>query len=290
MLELLIVVSVMVILLGIALPVMKTGVESRRLREGARQVNTCVELAKSLGVEEGLASAVYIPVTSLPEDTTRRYASRLFLAETPRPYSGDMANAKATVNGSQVTFGTDSASIGTLGIEAGDFIRFDYKGPHYVISSAITGLGPVGISGTVLPPSGQFSYQVFRKPQKSSSTPLELPAGTVVDLTSSGLGFVDPPSFRNAASSILIVFAPNGGVSRVYVDNVRTDPTQRIHFLVGNLDKLGDDNMKDATTLWVSINERSGRVTTAPNGGTESDFTVATAREFAESGQAMGGR
>jgi hypothetical protein len=67
-------------------------------------------------------------------------------------------------------------------------------------------------------------------------------------------------------------------------------PTSTVHFLVGNLENIGTLNLSDPNTLWVSIGHHSGRVTTAENGGTPSDYTLATAREFAQSGAGMGGR
>ena len=97
MIELLIVVAVMVILIGIALPVMKTGIEARRLREASRQVNTAVTLAKSLAAETDRYAGLLIDVESLPEDRTKLFARRLYLAETPPPYAGDMVGATAAI-------------------------------------------------------------------------------------------------------------------------------------------------------------------------------------------------
>ena len=80
MIELLIVVAVMVILIGIALPVMKTGIEGRKLGEAARQVSTGITLAKSLAAEKDRFTAVGIVFESLPEDTTMLFARRLYMA------------------------------------------------------------------------------------------------------------------------------------------------------------------------------------------------------------------
>ncbi len=70
MIELLIVVAVMVILIGIALPVMKTGIEGRKLREAARQVNTGATLAKAMAAEKGTFAGLVIDPETLPEDPT----------------------------------------------------------------------------------------------------------------------------------------------------------------------------------------------------------------------------
>jgi type II secretory pathway pseudopilin PulG len=296
MIELLIVVAVMVILMGIALPVMKTGIEGRKLREAARQVNVCVQLAKGIAVETGLPSAVLIEPEFLP-GINEPFAVKLYLAETPLPYSGDTVTAKATVNGSNVTFDIQSASLLTLGIESGDFIRFDYKGPYYKIDSVITTPAfALSISGSPSIPNNSSPYQIFRQPQKTGAAPLELPKGVVIDLSASGLGIDN--DFTHAANSrpIRLVFASNGRLIRIKYARTALpllpdfSPTSTVHFLVGNLENIGTLNLSDPNTLWVSIGHHSGRVTTAENGGTPSDYTLATAREFAQSGAGMGGR
>ena len=54
---------------------------------------------------------------------------------------------------------------------------------------------------------------------------------------------------------------------------------------------VSESNLADNTCLWVSIGPQSGRVTTAENAYNATSATpVPTAREFAQSGQAMGGR
>lgn len=296
MLELLIVVSVMVILMGIALPVMRTGIEGRKLREAARQVNVCVELAKGIAVETGLPSAILIEPEFLP-DVSEPFAVKMYLAETPPPYSGDMVNAKAVVSSGQVMFGVDSSSVGVLGIESGDFIRFDYKGPYYTLGSTISGVGvSIPFSGTPSVPNGAYSYQIFRQPQKTAAAPLELPAGVVIDLSASGLGVDNEFSYAANSRPISLVFGENGRLLRIrYARSIAPlfadySPTSTVHFLIGNLENLGELNLSDSSTLWVSIGHHSGRVTTAENGGTPSDYTLATAREFAQSGMGMGGR
>jgi type II secretory pathway pseudopilin PulG len=310
MIELLIVVAVMVIMMGIALPVMKTGIEGRKLREAARQVNVCVELAKGISAETGLPSAILIEPEFLP-GVSEPFAVKMYLAETPLPYSGDVVNAKAYVVSNSgtgtVTFGNvnpavnpaESMSIATLGIEHGDLIRFDYKGPTYQLQLTQPMTGPadvLGLSGSPLPPTGIYSYQIFRQPQKSGAAPLELPKGAVIDLSASGLGVDNQFSYATNSRPIRLVFAPSGRLMRITYARSAVPllpdftPTFTVHLLVGNLENLGILNLSDPTTLWVSIGQHSGRVTTAENGGTPSDYTLETAREFAQSGAAMGGR
>lgn len=341
MLELLIVVSVMVILLGIALPIMKTGIEERRLREAARQVNTGVELAKALAIETGRYAGLVIDTEWLPEDSSQDFpfARRLYLAETPPPYAGDITGARVYVNGSQITFdhtasGTyavESQSIGILGIRQGDLIKFDYKGPLFQIVDAdlstpyaiYSPSDSVAIVGSPLPPTGSYPYQIFRKPEKSSSMPLELPLGAVIDLSNSGLGvnrpYTDLIRLRAATGPVTVIFDPSGRMIGLSGVGLSDPPTETLHLLIGEVDRLAapgeaspllsiaysgipsetigfNENLESNDSLWVSIGHHVGRVSTAENAwiaGTvppaSFDEGLRAAREFAQSGQSMGG-
>ena len=218
MIELLIVVAVMVILIGIALPVMKTGIEGRKLREAARQVNTGVTLAKALAAETDRFTALVIDVESLPEDMTKLFARRLYLAETPPPYAGDMVGATATVRTSggppfYADFDASSSNLTNVA-KVGDLIRFNYRNPSYRITSigpatppavippaiyTIQFIDPTGLSR---PQDGSASYEIIRSPEKSSSTPFELPNGAVMDLNNCGFGLSDLSLSRDCTSGV----------------------------------------------------------------------------------------
>lgn len=357
MIELLIVVAVMVILMGIALPMMKTGIEGRKLREAARQVNTDVTLAKALAAETGQLSGLVIDTEPLPEDPTKMFARRLYLAEMPPPYAGDLVGAKAYVNGDQVTFDNallgaypaDSSNIGLLGIRDGDLIKFDFRNPvftivdpdpttDYAITTPFPGTPPstdgmfkIAITpGMTAPPTGVYPYQIVRKPRKSSSTPLELPKGAVIDLNASGFGLTDtslassprpwtastyvlavgcrfcqptvsngfwyvvvvsgvtgaveptwPTTVGNTVTDgtviwkcvspvplpVTLVFGPSGQLADVMgVSSLVSSPIQTLHLLIGNLENLGNENLADRDTLWVSVGHHTGRVTTTESG------------------------
>jgi type II secretory pathway pseudopilin PulG len=300
MIELLIVVAVMVILMAISLPMMKTGIEGRKLRETARQVNTTVELAKSLAAETGRYAGIILDTEALPEDTSRLFARRIFMAETPPPYAGDVAGATALINTSTTPYraGFVSASSANLGniAKVDDLIRFDYRKPDYVIKSIVAGAGVgdwiVEFSGSP-PPAHNVSlpYQIIRRPEKSSVSPFELPNGAVIDFSSSGFGSSDTSlATATAYNPVTIVFGPSGSLVAVMGISPSTSPTETLHLLIGNLENLGPLNLADPSTLWVSIGHHTGRVTTAESGVSASATTLEDAREFAQSGQSMGGR
>jgi prepilin-type N-terminal cleavage/methylation domain-containing protein len=270
--ELLVVVTVMVILIGTAVPLMRNGLEERRLREASRQFNTACMLAKGIAAETGRPAGIEIDTQSGSS------AQQVFLTETPPPYVGDTTNARARIltgaGGTTATFDNNSGSFGSL-VTKYDVVKFDYKGPWYCIVSNVPTTGPpftvtIDVTGLPLPPLAVWlPYQVLRTPTKSSSMPLELPAGVVVDLTQSGFGLSGTD--LNSTNPVIVMFQPDGSVGRVQVaGSAPVHPNDTIHFLLGKIERVGasspDSNLEDNTCLWVSIGAQSGRVTTAENG------------------------
>jgi len=94
-----------------------------------------------------------------------------------------------------------------------------------------------------------------------------------------------------SAAPVVVVFTPSGRVWRVLGLNpaLLLPPTQTLHLLIGNLDNLGNLNLADPATLWVSIGHHTGRVTTAETGVSAASPTIAAAREFAQMAQGKGG-
>ncbi len=336
--ELLVVIMILVMLLGISLPLMRTGLEGRALREASRQLNTYVQLAKSRAAETGRPVGLWLDTVSLPEEERfdpelpLRYADQLFLAETPLPYAGDLFGARVKVfentdpdpeiDADYVARSTDDGFSATLPdlVQPGDRIKFDFKGPAYPIRAirpqAAHESGERRVFFTpephqpaprVFDPSDDgVPYQIFRAPQRSSSTPLSLTSGVLIDLTNSGYG-LDNREFGLFDTPMVILFNPGGGVDAVLGNGAWFIPTGAIHLQIGSMGNLLEPgefsseaygglynrNLEDTSNLWVTIGHRSGRVTTAENawedrGDLPSSLTAA--REFAQLGQAMGGR
>jgi len=337
LMELLVVVAVMVILLGAALPLLKIGLAGRRTREVSRQLGTYVELAKSASAETGRESGLILQVDTLPENGLP-YVSQLFLAETPRPYAGDIVSARATIMSANTARFNDVASLPQLTyadsqslpflVRPGDRIKFDYRGILYNIT-AVNADYTIVFSGLPSPPVGvSLPYQIFRRPEKSSSAPMQLSSGAVIDLSMSGFGLAEESIFDKTTvsgvisevESVAILFSPSGDMTRVLVNRIQTDtnaspatvvpetkliiPTGTLHLLIGGIDgvllddianvNVGDDletNIENPDNLWVSIGHQSGRATTAENGWTQgSPLSMPLARQFAQSSEAMGGR
>ena len=136
---------------------------------------------------------------------------------------------------------------------------------------------------------------------KSLAAPLQLPAGSVIDLTGSAApGVADP--FGPSTTPICVVFGPSGAVDSVFYNGVSSKVSQPIYLLVGTPDKarFGGQltgaaiqyNWQDDQNKWVVINPQSGLVTTAPVGSTTnsvpSSFT--DARGLAGQAELLGGK
>jgi hypothetical protein len=149
-----------------------------------------------------------------------------------------------------------------------------------------------------VPPSRDQPFTIHRAPQRVGS-PLELTGGACIDLTYSGIGPADN-SLVNARTAIAVMFAPAGGVHRLYVDGLQEPPAGALFFLIGRTDKMAlpvigqESNLADADCFWVAVNRLNGKVTSAENAPDPSAATLpaglTAARSFAIGGEQMGGR
>jgi type II secretory pathway pseudopilin PulG len=152
------------------------------------------------------------------------------------------------------------------------------------------------------------SYKILRQPMPTSAEPFQMPEGTAIDLRASGIGrddFFYAPGVHDNAEGILIMFAPEGRVSRVtysllpfdmiepdvtrfdetVVDNLfllvgrrenapppgrLDDPTLRMSDVNGKTEQQLQE-MKEAVnwlrgeSRWIVIGSQSGRVVTTEN-------------------------
>lgn len=140
--------------------------------------------------------------------------------------------------------------------------------------------------GTTIPTSAAF--QVTFPPQPSTSR-IDLPTGSCVDLQFSGIGvdtaFFDPT--RANSSQLSVIFSPNGEIWKIQTAGALEAPMGRLHFLVGQ-SKLAIDtidgtpnrvlagsNLGDTINYWISISGRTGLVQTASNASVNTALTPA---------------
>jgi type II secretory pathway pseudopilin PulG len=152
-------------------------------------------------------------------------------------------------------------------------------------------------------------FQIGLPPIVAGDSHLELPTGTVVDLQFSGYGTTGTDFFdrtRLTSIPLAVFFTPGGSVELVQ----STDPTNgaylfanpagRLNFLVGTRKKDAESrdftkdaagfestrnfltsNLNDTASLWVSVNPRTGLITTSENAAPTPSDAAATSVQTA---------
>jgi prepilin-type N-terminal cleavage/methylation domain-containing protein len=186
-------------------------------------------------------------------------------------------------------------------------------------------LPPAAVSAT----GWTTPFQIYRQPVKSASSPMQMPGGAVLDLAFSGLStdtFQDelPTSPTNLQTAfpadkrpLIFTFGKTGALDSIYIMGQQYPLTDPIYFLIGKREKLPPQNyvntdpietqsdkhnFRDLENIWISINPKTGLVTTAEvaqvddtsiTAGTQAQMlskAIPAARQFATSAQSMGGR
>jgi type II secretory pathway pseudopilin PulG len=330
LIELLVVVSILLMLVLIAIPAVRPGIEGQRTREAARMVNVFVSNARNRAEASGRPYGVEIErLPGLP-----LAAAVLHQVEVPPPYGGDFQNSRIGIDSAGlVSFpqGDDPYTPGL--IQPGDSLKLNYQGHVWVIQ----GIGPPpDLSNPTVRPwtlfsttapapnttaNGPLPFQIFRQPVRTSATPLQLPRGTVIDLTWSG--FATPtsrflPGSPADATPVRIMFSPNGALWRVWATGFPgVPPTEPVFLLVGRRTRVstnltlsgvvlqidgvpaatwigpspaedGFTNLADPGNFWITIQAQTGLATTADVAAGAPD--IALAREEAAKGRPVGGR
>jgi prepilin-type N-terminal cleavage/methylation domain-containing protein len=285
--ELLVVVAILGLLAVAVLPTVASTTESRRTREAARVASSFIASAQSraLGRREWSGFRV-VPSGG------GNVALDLSLVDVPPPYRGDTASAEIAVappaaNATMVSgtgVGTALASAQTIGVGAGDLIRFADRDPWYRITSidyttAVIEFAKRGSAGqtssnTPWPPDGNQPFEIALAPV-SYGTAVTLGEGRVIDITQSGFddaGIYTPFN----AGTVTVLFDGTGRLRQLIrpgVSNPTTAPGP-ILLLVGRADRAGqsynasaggnDDsigaNWQYADSFWVMINPGTGSV------------------------------
>lgn len=323
--ELLVVLAVVTVLAGIALPGVKGTLREQRVKRAASQVQAFIEDARARAIASG-GGGVIIDRIGSANIGERSQAIRMRLAKVPPPYSGDTGLAKCTVLVRRVqptaptTLPNDSAQLDEISLwfdatavqmrrSAADLIEDPPITPTLINIGDVVHLGDAGLPLRITgifrgtnalaanfdpggPPTefpqaevtagtiGNFtvalvervepntnmrryhrqptSFVVHRRPRPAIAMPANLPEGTSIDLTVSGIGrhgnefspmeisgnyvrpnasdalaaplnpysSVDPsnPTLRYEYQSIWIMFGSRGEVTEVYSSVTPTTP------------------------------------------------------------------
>lgn len=317
--ELLVVVTILVLLTGVVIPVLTPSLESRRMRESARQVNLYLNRARSLAMEKKRSVGVWLERRS----GLNQAVTNLFIVEELPPTGLDSSNIPRLLvsNSNPQTPSTGTVLLNFPGgapsdLQVGDYLQLNFQGPIWemITISPVsanqractlrqTGMGPP------VPPNVPYPgipYQIFRTPRlRSLASPLELPAATAIDTQWSGIGVgtlaqaFAPPTTTDS-NPILILFSPKGEVKSVWCWNNQSGTpawqqnkvTEPIYLLVGKLNRIpqGEDgltNWQDLGNLWVVVTPQTGMVRTMEMA---SGTNYVEARRIARESQSMGGK
>lgn len=257
---------------------------------------TLVSLAIStVGMPPPIVLTRCLGTVRVQQDQFAPFGVRHKIPATDYPY---LLNALGPLNGvvpsksSMVQIGSGGRilTIASMGLET-------TASPPYgwIAFGVLTNSGP-SFADSVMPSTtvGQ-SIRVFtepRIPRYAASGSIDLPAGAYLDLAWSGVGTFPtathaPGLVRPASSgihSITLMFGPDGSLDWIYGTLVRPAlgasvapitipgpfrPGEDIHLLVSN-DKrkaTSDTIRPKAGSLWITINHRTGGVTTSENVG-----------------------
>ncbi len=215
--ELLVAVAMIVVLLAIAIPAMKAVSENRHVGEASRLVSATIMQVQARAADTGLPQGIWIERATREfdggdlDDTLANYGVRIYFAETPPPYTGDIQNAKAAMVAEGIArFNDSEAAMWPFLVKVGDQIQFNNSGPLYTIASEKgdiprdTTVDPLPsvqqtfrirftTSGAKFPafsfdPLIEATFKIIRQPLRSSIDPVEMPKRTAIDLDSSGIG------------------------------------------------------------------------------------------------------
>lgn len=297
--ELLIVIAIMLVLVGVAIPTLRLLTKGDTVREAAREINVFVDSARSDAISKGFGG-IWIK----REDDFNK-SIRVFKVKAAQRYTGDFDDVTAYVSSPSgglfsVYLVASENSLVALpnGIQANDRIQFNNRGPWYTIDSVppnppnppatvdhpvrVDGMGnpipsyliTVRTDGYPVPFTGETGFRIDRFPVISNRDYVQLPKGSYINLAESGFAahfdsgvgaYVGGNEFASASQAgILISFRADGSIDRVVADGVSYVPTSSVFLFVNaESEDLTSDPMFDLDNQWISISRADGVVSTA---------------------------
>ena len=295
--ELLVVATVMLTLAAVSVPAIKPMMESQLTSSAASTVSTYLNRARARAMATGRPCGVtfeYFPGTcdegdpDDPDDDVGSASLVLRQVEVPPYYCGLETDSVASVipgndfviNGRrlrQLGIDNDPYWGAFMGEEGAASIQFNNCGPFYPIRQESGNYYIEKMPGLELPSRLNVPFKVSRDPRPTMTAPVGVPSGTVVDLEFSG----EETSGFALDGDVTVIFSPTGEVNYVEDKSGRFVPTDTLYFLIGRWDRIsalgvendpaygpvssvedGLWNFEDGTNFWVTVNPRTGLVST----------------------------
>ncbi len=238
--ELLVVVTILVILVSVTIPVMRSIRNGSQLEAAVRKIESVMNTAKTMAITNGRPAGVVF----VRDEATPSVAYEVALVESPPPYGGETPGKKVLTVYPDTMIGgiaypsfqmsgirplrTNSLDPTTWFVRPGDQIRFDFKGDLFTIRSisvaSIIALEeePLFLANRVLGQKILVDPQFYRSPRRTMASPIELPQGAYVKLSNSGITLdrggatLDQRRRLFSQGDIMLTFDPSGNVSRLY--------------------------------------------------------------------------
>ena len=295
--ELLVVATVMLTLAAVSVPAIKPMMESQLTSSAASAVSTYLNRARARAMSTGRPCGVtfeYFPGTYYegdpddPDDDVGSASLVLRQVEVPPYYCGLEEDSLVSV-----LPGNDSVINGRRFRQLVDIldpywdkfmenggsasIQFNNCGPFYPIFQDGVNYYIEKLPGLELPSRSSVPFKIARDPRPTMTAPIGVPSGTVVDLEFSG----EETAGFTLGGDVTVVFSPSGEVDYVEDKSGAFVPIDTIYFLIGRWDRIsalgvendpdygpvssvedGLWNFEDGTNFWVTVNPRTGLVST----------------------------
>ena len=251
--ELLVTITILVILVGVTIPLMRSIRNGSQLEAAVRKIESLMNTAKATAITTGRPAGLIF----IRDELDPSVAYEVAVAESPAPYAGERQGSRVLVFPGQANStlkfpshqefqsGQTAQSYGYVRplrvkqagnqiddptndqtkwfIRAGDEIRFNFQGPRYEIAQ-VNNETLVTLDVTLpLQLQGKWlEFQIFRAPRRTMAAPVELPQGAFVKLSSSGMSkdrsglFLDPSRRLFTTGDVMLTFNPSGKLDRIY--------------------------------------------------------------------------
>ncbi|MEC9091284.1 MAG: prepilin-type N-terminal cleavage/methylation domain-containing protein [Planctomycetota bacterium] len=292
--ELMIVIAIMLVMVGVAIPTIRLLTKGDKVREATREINLFIESARADAVNRGFGG-----IWIVRSENNFNKSTRIFKVKRSQRYSGDFENVKAfivpSLDGSLLNvYLVESENVLCRlpgGIQKNDRIQFNERGPWFtIVGDPALEVGhpvrkdpqgepvpscclQVHTNGYRSPLKGETSFCVDRFPVISSRDSVQLPKGTFINLAHSGFAaemdgsgvYAGGDDFLSAdQSGILISFREDGSLDRVVEEGLPTYPASSVYLFVNaESEDLQSDPLDDLDNQWISILRTTGMSSTA---------------------------